>query len=134
MRLVFLSLAVEDLASIRSYIADDNPEAAQKVAFRLKQIIKKLAVMPNIGKSGRVFGTRELVTPKIGKTVYVVVYRVKETRLEILRILPGMQAQLRLLYMMKGATTKITASDSIEEIASTLKLSFFLSRFYDDIS
>ena len=96
MRLVFLSLAVEDLASIRLYIADDNPEAAQKFALRLKQIIKKLAVMPNIGKSGRVFGTRELVTPKIGKTVYVV-YRVKETRLEILRILPGLQNIARIL-------------------------------------
>ncbi|MBW4613285.1 MAG: type II toxin-antitoxin system RelE/ParE family toxin [Desmonostoc vinosum HA7617-LM4] len=91
MRLVFLSLAVEDLVSIREYIVDNNPSAASQVSTRLKQIIKKLIVMPNLGKPGRVFGTRELVTPKIGKTVYVIVYRVKETRLEILRILPGMR-------------------------------------------
>jgi toxin ParE1/3/4 len=47
--------------------------------------------MPSLGKPGRVFGTRELITPKIGKTAYVVVYRVNDTRLEILRILPGMR-------------------------------------------
>ncbi|MBW4633385.1 MAG: type II toxin-antitoxin system RelE/ParE family toxin [Iphinoe sp. HA4291-MV1] len=97
MRLVFLSVAVKDLANIRPYIADDNPSAARKLAGRLKQIIKKLVVMPNLGKSGRVFGTRELVTPKIGKTIYVVIYRVKETRLEILRILPGMRDIDRIL-------------------------------------
>ncbi len=91
MRIVFLSLAVNDLASIRSYIAADNPDAARRVAARLKKLIQALAAMPNMGKAGRVFGTKELVTPKIGKTPYIVVYRVREDRLEILRILPGMR-------------------------------------------
>lgn len=91
MRIVYLSLAVKDLASIRSYIAIENPEAARKVAARLKQIIQGLSTMPGMGKTGRVFGTKELVTPKIGKTRYIVVYRVKENRLEILRVLPGMR-------------------------------------------
>ncbi|WNZ28061.1 type II toxin-antitoxin system RelE/ParE family toxin (plasmid) [Leptolyngbya sp. NK1-12] len=91
MRIVFLSLAVKDLAAIRAYIAEDDPEAAKAVASRLKQLIKRLSSMPNLGKPGRVFGIRELITPKIGKTAYVVVYRVKDTRLEILRILPGMR-------------------------------------------
>jgi addiction module RelE/StbE family toxin len=91
MRIVFLSLAVKDLASIRSYIAADNPEAARMVGECLRKLIQGLAAMPNLGKAGRVFGTRELVTPKIGKTPYIVVYRVREDRLEILRILPGMR-------------------------------------------
>ncbi|MGC1218182.1 MAG: type II toxin-antitoxin system RelE/ParE family toxin [Phormidesmis sp.] len=97
MRVVFLSLAISDLVSIRSYIARDNSEAAQQVAARLKSIIQKLATMPSLGKAGRVSGTRELVTPKIGKTFYVVVYRVRENRLEILRVLPGMRDIDRLL-------------------------------------
>ncbi len=97
MHVVFLSLAIGDLASIRSYIAKDNPAAAQQVATRLKSIMQKLAAMPSLGKAGRVSGTRELVTPKIGKTFYVVVYRVKENRLEILRVLPGMRDLDRLL-------------------------------------
>ncbi|MGB3788226.1 MAG: type II toxin-antitoxin system RelE/ParE family toxin [Phormidesmis sp.] len=97
MRVVFLSLAISDLVSIRNYIAQDNLDAAQQVAARLKSIVQKLATMPSLGKSGRVSGTKELVTPKIGKTFYVVVYRVREERLEILRVLPGMRDIDRLL-------------------------------------
>ncbi|WP_421658900.1 type II toxin-antitoxin system RelE/ParE family toxin [Leptothermofonsia sp. ETS-13] len=91
MLIVFLSLTVKDLVAIRAYIAEDDPEAAKAVASRLKQLIKRLSSMSNLGRPGRVFGTRELITSKIGKTVYIVVYRVKDTRLEILRILPGMR-------------------------------------------
>ncbi len=89
MRLVFLVTAVEDMTGIRSFIAEDNPEAARKVAARLKEIIKSLEKMPNLGKPGRVFGTRELITPHLGKTTYLVVYRVKNKRIEILRVLHG---------------------------------------------
>jgi toxin ParE1/3/4 len=91
MRIRYLSLAVLDLASIRAYIAADAPKAAQQVGKRLSGMINGLARLPNLGKSGRVFGTFELVTPKIGKTVYVVVYRVKLEQIEVLRVLPGMR-------------------------------------------
>jgi len=91
MRVTYLSLAVLDLASIRAYIASDDPASAQRVGKRLSSIINGLAKLPNLGKPGRVFGTLELVTPKIGKTVYVVVYRIKAERIEILRVLPGMR-------------------------------------------
>ncbi|MEP1079161.1 type II toxin-antitoxin system RelE/ParE family toxin [Leptolyngbya sp. PL-A3] len=97
MRVVFLSLAVKDLASIREYIASDDPEAAQRVASRLLQSVKRLAALPHLGKAGRVHGTRELVTPKVGKTSYVIVYRVKEEQLQILRVLPGMRDIDRIL-------------------------------------
>lgn len=97
MKVVFLSLAVKDLVSIRNYIARDNPDAAQQVAVRLKSIVQKLATMPSLGKAGRVSGTRELVTPRIGRTFYIMVYRVKANRLEILRVLPGMRDIDRLL-------------------------------------
>jgi toxin ParE1/3/4 len=91
MRITYLSLAVWDLTSIRAYIAADDPKAAQQVGQRLSQMIAGLATMPNLGKPGRVFNTRELITPKIGKTAYVIVYRVKTERVEILRVLPGMR-------------------------------------------
>ncbi|HBB35039.1 MAG TPA: type II toxin-antitoxin system mRNA interferase toxin, RelE/StbE family [Cyanobacteria bacterium UBA8803] len=89
MRLVFLVTAVEDLVAIRSFIDQDNAEAAQKVAARLKEIINGLKKLPSLGKPGRIFGTRELVTPPIGKTAYVIVYRASDQRIEILRILHG---------------------------------------------
>ena len=91
MRITYLSLAVLDLASIRAYIAADAPKAAQRVGKRLSGIINGLAKLPNLGKPGRVFGTLELITPKIGKTVYVIVYRIKSEHIEILRVLPGMR-------------------------------------------
>ena len=91
MRVMYLSLAVWDLAEIRSYIAANNPDAAQKVGKRLAEVINGLSKMPSLGKPGRVFGTRELVTPKIGKTTFIVVYRVKSDQIEILRVLPGMR-------------------------------------------
>jgi plasmid stabilization system protein ParE len=62
MRLIFLEIAVSDLASIRQYIGNNNPSTAHEVATRLEKIIKKLLLMPNLGRPGRVFGTRELVT------------------------------------------------------------------------
>jgi len=91
MRVTYLSLAVWDLAEIRAYITANDPEAAQRVGRRLAELINGLSKMPGLGKPGRVFGTRELVTPRIGKTTYVVVYRLKLDRIEILRVLSGMR-------------------------------------------
>lgn len=91
MRVTYLSLAVLDLAEIRADIAMHNPDAVQRVARNLKDLINKLEQFPNLGKSGRIFGTRELKTPKIGQTPYIVVYRVKGEQIQILRVLPGMR-------------------------------------------
>jgi plasmid stabilization system protein ParE len=57
----------------------------------LRQLIQRLADAPHRGKPGRVYGTRELVTPRIGKTASIIVYRVQGDRLEILRVLFGMR-------------------------------------------
>lgn len=91
MRVTYLSLAVWDLVEIREYITVHDPQAAEQVGQRLAQIINRLSKMPGLGKPGRVFGTRELTTSKIGRTTYVVVYRVKSDRIEILRVLSGGQ-------------------------------------------
>jgi toxin ParE1/3/4 len=91
MRVKYLSLAVSDLAEIRSYIALHNPDAAVQVASKLRQSITSLKQFPNLGKPGRVFGTRELTTASLGKTSYVLVYRVWRDEIQILRILPGMR-------------------------------------------
>ncbi|OWY64324.1 hypothetical protein B7486_47900 [cyanobacterium TDX16] len=91
MRIKYLSLAVLDLAEIRAYISTNNPDAARRVGNKLNESINALKQFPNLGKPGRVFGTREMNTPKIGKTTYVVVYRVKREEIQILRVLPGMR-------------------------------------------
>jgi toxin ParE1/3/4 len=43
-----------------------------------------LALYPQLGRPGRVKGTRELI---ISGSPFIAVYRVKKTRIEILRIL-----------------------------------------------
>lgn len=91
MRLSLLPGAVADLKGIHHYIASNNPAAAHRVASRLRGLLLSLQTTPHLGRPGRLFGTRELVTPPIGKTSYLIVYRVKETQLEILRVLPGMR-------------------------------------------
>lgn len=74
MRVTYLSVAVLDLAEIRSYIAVDTPDTAQQIGNQLAQAINRLSTFPNLGKPGRVEGTRELITPKLGRTAYVIVY------------------------------------------------------------
>jgi toxin ParE1/3/4 len=88
MSIVWLLAAVQDAIHIRTYIAEEDRQAASKIANRFDQAISKLATMPGLGRQCRIFGTRELV---ISGTSYIVVYRVRDNRIEILRVLHGRQ-------------------------------------------
>lgn len=70
------------------YIAEDNPAAAARLDSEIERQTDMLAEYPQMGREGRVKGTRELV---IGRTLFVAIYRVKRNRIEILRILHGAQ-------------------------------------------
>jgi toxin ParE1/3/4 len=89
MRITYLSLAVLDLAQIRAYLGTENPEAAERIGRRLSTGLSRLQQFPNLGQPGRISGTRELYLPKIGRTSYVVVYRVKGDTVQVLRVLPS---------------------------------------------
>jgi toxin ParE1/3/4 len=79
--------AIEDLAALRAYISENNPAAAQRMAQRIVQLVQEvLTDNPEIGRPGRVPGTRELV---VARTPYIVPYRVRNGRLEILRVYHG---------------------------------------------
>jgi toxin ParE1/3/4 len=84
MNILWAPQAKDDLASLESYIAADNPAAAQRMALR---IVRNVAVLlsdnPSIGRSGRVPGTRELVVPR---TPYIVPYRIRANAIEVLRV------------------------------------------------
>lgn len=84
MNIVWSPEAIEDLASLRAYIAEDNPAAARRIALRIVQVIElMLPDNPQSGRPGRVPGTRELIIPR---TPYVVPYRVQGNTLQILRV------------------------------------------------
>jgi toxin ParE1/3/4 len=79
--------AVEDLAALRAYIAEDDPAAARRVALRIIHSIEDLlSDNAEMGRPGRVPGTRELVVPR---TPYVVPYRVRNNRIQVLRVYHG---------------------------------------------
>jgi toxin ParE1/3/4 len=80
--------AISHLADLRAHIARDNPDAAGRVAMALLAAVERLAGLPNLGRSGRVSGTRELVVPG---TPYVIPYRLRGDRLEVIAVFHGRQ-------------------------------------------
>lgn len=84
MRLAWTESALGDLRALRVYIAEHDPKAAGKVALAILGGVERLTDFPASGRPGRLPNTRELVIPG---SRYLVVYRVKDETLEILRVL-----------------------------------------------
>ena len=86
MRVEWHPLARADLAEMVAYIASDNPAAGYRVHDDIRKQTNLLAIYPEIGRPGRVRGTRELV---ITGTPYIAAYRFAGDALTILRLLHG---------------------------------------------
>ena len=69
------------------YIAKDNPRAAVEMGDTLMQKAEKLDHHPALGRVGRVPNTRELVV----HPNYILIYRVVDGMVEILRVLHAAQ-------------------------------------------
>jgi toxin ParE1/3/4 len=79
--------AINDLAALRAYIEQDDRAATQRVALHIVRSIETLLPnSPEMGRPGRVPGTRELVIPK---TPFIVPYRLVGNTVQILRIFHG---------------------------------------------
>lgn len=72
------------------HIARNDPQAAVAQGDRIMAALDHLPQHPEMGRVGRVKGTRELV---VGGTPFIVIYRVKPKagRVEVLRVLHGAQ-------------------------------------------
>lgn len=84
MTIKYLDLALDDVAGIIDWIAEDSPVAADRIARRIRADIDRLADQPGMGRPGRVGGTRELV---INKGRHVAAYRVRSQVIEIIAVL-----------------------------------------------
>lgn len=79
--------AIDDLAALRGFIEQDDPAAARKVALHILHNVEVLLPNnPEMGRPGRVPGTRELVIPR---TPFIVPYRVVGSTIQILRVFHG---------------------------------------------
>ena len=88
MTIVWSPRAIKHLAHLRAYIARDNPKGANRIAGALLEAVERLAELPNLGRPGRVAGTRELVVPG---TRYVIPYRLRTDRLEVIAVFHARQ-------------------------------------------
>jgi toxin ParE1/3/4 len=80
--------AFADREAIFDYVAANNPRAAVSLDDRIESRVEGLAQFPEMGRPGRVQGTRELV---IHRTSYIAAYRIVGDTIQILRILHGAQ-------------------------------------------
>jgi len=85
MKLKFSESVMQDLIRLREFIAENNPQAAERVSLRLRQSIGKLVLYPDIGRSvPDCENVRELIAGN-----YVVRYLREEDTIFVLRIWHG---------------------------------------------
>jgi addiction module RelE/StbE family toxin len=88
MHLEWSVFARVDRKAIFDYIEEDNPRAAITVDERIRMHVEELTLFPEMGRAGRIEGTRELV---ISRTPYIAAYRIIGATVRILRVLHGAQ-------------------------------------------
>jgi toxin ParE1/3/4 len=76
--------SLRDLDSLHSYISEDHATAATAVVETVLKGIAALTRNPQMGRSGRVAGSHELVIAP-----YVIAYRSRKSVIEILGIIHG---------------------------------------------
>ncbi|WP_436097761.1 type II toxin-antitoxin system RelE/ParE family toxin [Bosea sp. LjRoot237] len=84
MKLLWTARARADLREIAHYVAEFSPAAALMLVRRLRSVAVQLVDYPHSGRAGRVEETRELV---VAGTNYILPYRVRDGRVEILAVL-----------------------------------------------
>jgi toxin ParE1/3/4 len=90
MKLKWTHQAFGDRDATMDHIAKDNVVAALEIDERIAAAVDNLLLFPQMGRLGRVIGTRELV---VAKSDFIVAYRLDEGRgdIVILRVIHGAQ-------------------------------------------
>ncbi|HZU91395.1 MAG TPA: type II toxin-antitoxin system RelE/ParE family toxin, partial [Stellaceae bacterium] len=69
MEIVWRRSALNDLEALREFIAQDNPRAAARIYAAIQAAVERLAAYPNLGRAGRVEGTRELIPNPVDRNL-----------------------------------------------------------------
>ncbi|MBD5607344.1 MAG: type II toxin-antitoxin system RelE/ParE family toxin [Desulfovibrio sp.] len=84
MKSIWLESALDDLDATILWVSCYDLDAALKLDEEVAQLVKRLEQFPLSGRAGRVKDTREAIVDN-----YVMVYRVTERNIEILRFIHG---------------------------------------------
>lgn len=84
MKIRFTQKARTNIDSLYVYSQEHFPESAQMVLDTIERMIDNLVLFPDLGKSGRVEGTKELVMPHFP---FFVSYEISGNFINILAIL-----------------------------------------------
>jgi toxin ParE1/3/4 len=94
LRLRFAAAAARDLESILDYIALDSPAGAESVGRAVMAAGERLTTFPDMGRPGRLPGTREFSLPGLP---YLLVYEADSDALTILAVFHGARDLARAL-------------------------------------
>jgi len=83
MELHWTPRAMNERDAIYNYIAQDNPAAALRLDALFEHRAASLLDHPQLGRPGRVPGTRELLAHRH----YLLIYDVDDTQIRILRVM-----------------------------------------------
>ena len=86
MQIRWLRLGLEDIDEMAEFIAKDNQAAAVKIVQLIYDRVHLLVQHPDIGRPGRVPGTRELY---VEGTPFIVPYRILKDEIQVLRVFHG---------------------------------------------
>lgn len=86
MKIKWTKQAITDLNHAYDYSSETTPDTAQTIIERIDKSLKSLQQFPEMGRIGRVNHTRELVVPR---TPFILPYRIRQNRIEILAVLHG---------------------------------------------
>lgn len=87
-KIIWTALAERQRDDALAYIANDNVHAALRQLEEIRRQVRRLSEHPNMGRPGKVRGTRELV---VRHTPFIAVYRVLADTVQIVRFLHGAQ-------------------------------------------
>lgn len=85
MDVVYTPTALNDLESLFAYIGRNNLVAAKKMVAIIREAVElRLVEFPEMGRAGRVGGTREL---SVAGTPYFMVYRYEKNNIEVVAVI-----------------------------------------------
>ena len=87
-KIVWSRRAIRHLTGLLAYVRKDSEQNAVVVAKRILDAVDLVQTQPDMGRPGRIAGTRELL---VVDTPYVIPYRVRQGRIELIAVFHGRQ-------------------------------------------